>query len=105
MNRVTSGQGENSPRQNTPRYVRLQSEKSSSVRLPWNICLPLRWESSKTSCVQHLQLSVPIPSSGVRVHLVEIWGLSEVKLRFRKLPTVEKSLTKNNKKNSQLLHQ
>ena len=37
-----------------------------------------------TSCVQHLQHRVPIPSSGVWGHLLEIWGLSEVRLQFPK---------------------
>ena len=64
----------------------------TSVWLP--SILPLNWESSKTSCVQHLQLSVPIPLSGFWDHLVKIWGLSEVWLRFLKSLKVEKSLTK-----------
>ena len=68
---------------------------STSVWLP--SILPLRWESSKTSCVAHLALSVPIPSSGVWDHLVEIWGLSQVRLQFPKSPKVGKSLTKINK--------
>ena len=52
----------------------------TSVWLP--SLLPLNWASSKTFFVQHLQLCVPIPLSGVREHLVEIWGLSEVRFRF-----------------------
>ena len=64
----------------------------TSVWLP--SILPLRWESPKTSCGPHLALSVPIPSSGVWDQLEEIWALSEVRLRFPKLPKVEKSLTK-----------
>ena len=67
----------------------------TSVWLP--SILPLRWESSNTSCEKHLQLSVSIPSSGVWDYLVEIWGRFEVRLRFLKSPKVEKSLTKINK--------
>ena len=73
----------------------LAMSSDTSVWLP--SILPLRWESSNTSCVQHLQLSVSIPSSGVWDHLVEIWGRSEVRLRFLKSPKVEKSLIKINK--------
>ena len=37
-----------------------------------------------TSCVQHLQHRVPIPSSCVWGHLLEILGLSEVRFQFPK---------------------
>ena len=67
----------------------------TSVWLP--SILPLRWISSKTSCVPHLALSVPFLSSDVWDQLVEIWALSKVRLKFPKLPKVEKSLTKINK--------
>ena len=52
--------------------VRYHVSYVTSVWLP--SLLPLNWESSKTFFVQHLQLCVPIPLSGVWEHLVEIWG-------------------------------
>ena len=54
--------------------------------------MPMKWKSSKYFCMGHLGHRAPIPLSGVRGHLVEIWGLSAVWLQFPQRRSAEYSV-------------